>query len=482
MSARIDLLPKAYTKTLSSLQDEVPPAPFSEIRKKIIEELGTPPETLFLSFNEIPLASASLGQVHEAILREPPPGFTTPVVIKVQYPDIESIVTADLRAIRLIVWALQKIFTHIRFDILYSEFVKIVHRELNYIDEAKNAEKFHRQFLEDDRFIVPRVLWPYTTEKILTLTRVQGIKISRIDEMKKAGISPREVAQLLVESYMKQILVHRFFHGDPHPGNLFVHREEGKKLKLVFVDFGLMQEIDEKTDRGMRRIIIAIIDRDIPSIARALIEIGFIAKGERRSRGEPGNAIEQVVRFFMERYRDISPRAFQQITIAEIAEDLGTIFTIYPSLQVPNLFILAGRAVGMLNGLCSQLDPDLNIIELAQPYAKKFAVKPGIGEEILSKGKEILRAFLSLPEALQSFLDLGHDGGVKTHMHSEEMEGVLNKIYKLAYRTLFGVMAALALLGMNLTPHFYLMSPQGLLMGGVLGISAIALLASFIKR
>jgi predicted unusual protein kinase regulating ubiquinone biosynthesis (AarF/ABC1/UbiB family) len=478
MSARIDLLPGAYTKTLSRLQDEVPPAPFSEIRKKLIAELGDPPETLFLSFNEVPLASASLGQVHEAVLKTPEAGKPINVAIKIQYPDIESIVETDLRAIALVVQMLKKIFAHIQFDILFREFSRMVYRELNYMTEAKNAEKFYNQFQEDDRFVVPQVVWTYTTERVLTLTRVTGIKINRFDEIQRAGISLKEVARLLVESYMKQILVYRFFHGDPHPGNLFVQPAGNGpkgKLKLVFVDFGLMQEIDEKTDRGMHQIILAIINRDIPSIARALVELGFITKGGKV------RDIEPVVQFFMDRYRDISPRAFRQITIGDITEDLKTLFTVYPFLQVPNLFILAGRAVGMLNGLCSQLDQDVNIIELAQPYARKYAARPGFITEIFSKGKDILRSFLSLPEALQSFLDLGQSSGVETHMHSETLERALTRIYKLAYRTIFGALAVSALIYIRLTPEFHFMTPAGQVTGAILIFSMIALIGSLFK-
>ena len=444
MSARVDLLPKAYTQKLSLLQDEVPPASFSEIREKIIEELGADPHTLFRSFDEIPLASASFGQVHKAVLKDPLPDATTEIAIKIQYPHIESIVTTDLGAIRLIVLVLQKIFSHIQFAILMQEFERIVRLELNYIAEAKNAEKFHKLSLEDNRFVVPKVVWEFTTEKVLTLTRVTGIKINHLNALKSAGVSLKEVAQLLVESYMKQIFLYRFFHGDPHPGNLFVQADRKHCIKLVFVDFGMMQEIDDKTDKGLRKTILAIINRDTPSIASGLIDLGFISiKKRQRRRGRDFDEIEQVVQFFMDRYRDISPRAFRTITINEISEDLGKTFSIYSSLQVPNLFILAGRAVGMLNGLCSQLDPDANIIELAQPHAKRYASKQDGIMEIFAQGKEILSALLSLPSALSSFLDLSHGSGVQTHMTSEGVEATLNKIYNLAVKFLILLTIAL---------------------------------------
>jgi len=477
MSARVDLLPKAYTRKLALLQDEVPPAPFSEIREKIIEELGAPPEDLFRSFDEIPLASASFGQVHRAILKEPLADATTEVAIKIQYPHIDAIVATDLKAIRLVVLVLQQFFTHIRFDILTREFERIVHLELDYIAEAKNAEKFHKLFLEDDRFVVPKIVWPFSTEKILTLTMVKGIKINHFDELKKAGVSLKEVAQLLVESYMKQIFLYQFFHADPHPGNLFV--QPGHPMRLVFVDFGMMQEIDDKTDKGLRKTILAIISRDIPAISRGLIDLGFISI---RHRGGRLGEIEQVVQFFMDRYRNISPRAFKTITIDDIAEDLGKTFSIYSSLQVPNLFILAGRAVGMLNGLCSQLDPDANIIDLAQPYAKKFASTRSSIRALFSQGKEIVSAILSLPAALSSFLELSHGSGVQTHMTSEGVEDTLTKIYKLAYRFLLLLTIALVFIYIQLSPRFGLTQLPDIAIGAIFSFFVMALLISFIKK
>lgn len=467
MSARVDLLPDAYTQTLSLLQDQVPPAPYATIRTRFIQEFGVPPESLFETFNEVPLASASLGQVHEATLRED--GLR--VAVKVQYPEIEQIVEIDLRALHWIVWALQKATTNIRFDILYAEFSKIVHKELDYFIEARQAEQFHKNFSNDPRIVVPKVLWNYTTGRILTLEFVEGIKISRVQEIRRAGIDTKAVATLLVESYMKQILQHRFFHGDPHPGNLFV--QPGPRL--VFVDFGLMQQIDTGVHRGMEKMMIAIIDRDISGIARALLDLGFIARTERME------DIENVVRFFMDRYRDLSPRAFKRITLTQVAQDLETLFHVYPSLQVPNHFILAGRTAGMLNGLCSQLDPDLNIIEIAEPYAKKFVGAPNWTAELLSRGREIAIALIELPVVLRNFLELASNGQFRTRMNSEDLTAVLTKIYKLGYRTvLAGFIVTMTLLYSNLVRNFD--SPMGIALSTLILFPALALLFSFVRR
>jgi predicted unusual protein kinase regulating ubiquinone biosynthesis (AarF/ABC1/UbiB family) len=429
MSARVDLLPEAYTKTLSQLQDQVPPAAFADIEARIVEELGAAPETLFLSFDRVPVAAASLGQVHRATLRDT---ARTEVAIKVQYPKIERIVACDVAALQWIVWALQKVFPHIRFDILYDEFSNIVQQELNYIAEGRRAERFRKNFEKEARVVAPEVIWKYTTRQVLTLTFVTGIKITEVAEMRRAGIDPVAVAELLAECYMIQLLRHHFFHGDPHPGNISV--QPGPRL--VFVDFGLMQEIRPQTYRGVQKMMLAIIDRDVPGIARALVDLGFIARSGRM------REVEGVVSFFMERYRDAQPTSFQKITLGQVAQDLRVLFKAAPVLQIPNHFMLVGRTAGMLNGLCSRLDPDLNIIDLATPHARRMAKEgvPSLWREV----KETLMALQAVPEALRTFLSIANSGRLRTEMSSEDVTGMLKRIYRLL-RFAIG-MVALALL------------------------------------
>ena len=418
MSARVDLLPAAYTSTLSQLQDQVPPAPFDTIHARIVEELGAPVESVFDAFDATPIAAASLGQVHRATLRD---AEKTLVAVKVQYPDIEQIVACDLAALRWIVWLLRRLFPHIRFDLLYNEFTQVVQQEINYISEGHRAERFRKNFATDPRIVAPRVIWPHTTRRVLTMTYVDGIKVSAVDDLRAAGIDPAAVAVLLAECYMTQILKHLFFHGDPHPGNLFVRPGP----ILVFVDFGLMQEIRPETWRGVRKMILAVIDRDIAGIARALVDLGFISRTGRI------DTVEGVVSFFMERYRDAHPTSFQRITLTQVAQDLKMLFNAAPALQIPNHFMLVGRTAGMLNGLCTRLDPTLNIIELATPHAKKIA--RGDAPSLWSKAAGLVTTLATLPEVLSAVLETVGSGRLRTEMSSEDVTGVLKKIYRLIW-------------------------------------------------
>jgi len=475
LSTRVDLLPEEYIEELSQLQDQVPPAEFHSIRTRILEELGREPEACFDRFEEVPIAAASLGQVHEAYLwtEESP---VQHVAVKVQYPGIQGIVETDLRAAKWTARLLTSRFPTIRFDILYEEFSRILREELNYIHEGRNADRFYQNFSEDPTVVVPRVIWAYTTPHVLTLEFVDGIKISHLEELKARGVQLKEVAYLLVQSYIKQIFEHRFLHGDPHPGNLFVQVLPNGALKLVFVDFGLMQRITREMQDGMRTIVEAAIDRDQAGIVKGLLALGFIARG--------GNLkeVEKVVGFFMERYRDISPKELKRITIGQVREDLAQIFEISSSIQLPNNFILIGRVVGMLNGLTARLDPDMNIIELATPSVREFfrGREEGWLQEFLNQGKAVGRSLFSLPGAVEEFFDLANRGQFRTQMSSEDVTGVLTKIYKLIYRFMMAFMTTvLAFVWLNLDRN----GPKELIwLAGLVTIGfGLALIWGFLK-
>ena len=429
LSARVDLLPEEYTQVLARLQDAVPPADFTAIKRRLREDLGKNPDEVFSAFNEAPIAAASLGQVHEATLRS---GLR--VAVKVQYPGIRRIVEADLRAAKWAAWFLQRFLRQIRFDVLYQEFSRILHQELDYIQEGRNAERFHRNFEGDDRIVVPRVIWDYTTPHVLTLEFVEGIKITEFETLQAAGVKLPDLARLLMESYIQQLFSHRFLHGDPHPGNLFARpgRAPGGPA-LVFVDFGLMQPLTLAMQEGIKTTVGGIIDRDIPRIVSGLVDLGFIGRdGDLRS-------IERVASFFIEKYRDISPKAFREIGIGDIAHDLQQIFSVSSALQIPNNFILIWRTLGMLNGINSRLDPNLNIIELAKPYAVPFIrSEEGWFDRVWKTGRDVGGSLLALPQALETFLATANRGEFKTKMSSDDVTGALLRLTRLVYRAILG--------------------------------------------
>ncbi len=426
-SSRVDILPEEYTDELSKLQDQVPPAPFSDIVKRLTEELG-PLHEIFESFNEVPIASASLGQVHRACLRD-----GDCIVVKVQYPGIDEVIAADMRALKYIIRILSVLYRQVNLDVIYSEFSRIVAEELDYLLEGKNAETFARNFAKNDRIKIPIVYWPYTTSKVLTLEYLEGTKITDFDEIDRLGIDKKGTAHILAEAYAQMFFVDGFFHGDPHPGNIFVRTGP----EVILVDFGMVDRLSARKKEELRRAFIAIVERDSLGLVRALVDMGFI----------PLTRDIQPLVVFVERlllkYRDISPGEFKAMDIEEIGRDIQQAVQLNPSIQIPNDFILFGRVVGMLNGLSSRLDPETNIIEISAPYAKRFIQS----EEMSAQGalKQVAgaaRSLVRLPKLLQEFLVTTGRGELRVEIASRDIVRVLQHIHNIGRGFILAIFAA----------------------------------------
>lgn len=416
LSSRVDLLPEEYTGELSKLQDQVPPAPFEEIRKRLIEELG-PIEDVFSRFDETPIASASLGQVHSACLRD-----GDCIVVKVQYPGIEQVIAADMRTIKVIMRILRMLYSQVNLDVIYAEFSRIVMEELDYLREGKNAETFARNFSGNQRIRIPIVYWPYTTSKVLTLEYLEGTKISDINAIERNGIDRKEVARLLAEAYCQMFFLDGFFHGDPHPGNIFVTPGP----ELIFVDFGMVDRISAPQREGLRRAFTAIVERDSLGIVRALVDMGFIPLTKDIQ------PLVTLVDRLMAKYRDMSLTEFKAMDIEELSNDLLEALQLSPSIQIPNDFILFGRVIGMLNGLGSQLDPDTNLIEIAAPFARKFIRTEERGPAgIMTEVGTTARALVRLPKLLEEFLVTTSRGETRVEISSADIVRELRRIHRI---------------------------------------------------
>ncbi len=419
LSSRKDFLPDEYTEELSELQDRVPPHDFGEIRQRIIDELGSPPEEIFSEFDKGPIAAASLGQVHRAVLKD-----GRKAAVKVQYPGIEEIIETDIKMFAVLISLMRGRMGWINLRVLHEEFSKIVRAELDYVQEGRNAEKFRLNFSADEKVVIPMVYWEFSRGKVLTLEFVGGIKITECALIKASGVDCRKLVNLLAETYAKMIFVHGFFHCDPHPGNIFV--DEGPTV--VFVDFGMVQAITDRTRRDLRRYANAIVENDTAGIVEALERMGFLIAGADYA------AITDVTQDLIDKYRYSKPEELKSLTVDDIGQEIENIRGVINNFQVPNYFILLMRTVGMLNGMAYRLSPDVNIIEIAKPYIKEFfrgSREEGINQVFVSLKRKLLE-LADLPSQAHTLIKKANKGELSFKLGKADMEGMARQLTSLS--------------------------------------------------
>jgi predicted unusual protein kinase regulating ubiquinone biosynthesis (AarF/ABC1/UbiB family) len=383
LSSRLDVLPPEITSELAGLQDEVPPEDFENIRKLAEAELGAPLLEKYESFEEIPLAAASLGQVHRARLCvDDPEKKYCNVVVKVQRPFIDQLVETDLSALRQVGGWLQKyrpLSKRVDVPSLMEEFSTTVRAEVDYLAEGKNAEVFTENFKEDARVHVPKVVWSHTTRRVLTLEDVFAIKITDYEAISAAGIDRSEVAQVLLGTYLKQIFEDGFFHADPHPGNLFVTPTEGvpedgkPAWRLTFVDFGMAGIVPDYLRKGLRETIIAMGTQDAARLIRAFQTLHVLLPGTDLQQLEQMSAsiFDMLWGKSMEELRSLSVE--EMMRFADRFRDL--MYTM--PFQLPQNLLILGRTVAILSGMCTGLDKDFNVWKEISPYATKLISEEG---------------------------------------------------------------------------------------------------------
>ncbi len=418
LSSRLDILPPEVTDELSGLQDEVPAEPFEGIRSLAESELGGPLAEKFEWFEQAPLAAASLGQVHRARLREEPgaAGDFCQVVVKVQRPDIESIVGVDLSALRRVGnWLMhyRPIREHADVPALLREFSVVLNEEIDYLHEGQNAEKFYENFRDDEAVHVPRVAWSHTTRRVLTLEDVYAIKITDYAAITAAGIDRGEVASKLLDTYLKQIFEDGFVHADPHPGNLFVTPlpPEGDRppaWKLTFVDFGMVARVPDGLRDGLREMVIAVGTRDAARVVHSYQMLDMLLPGADLKAIEEAEA-QAFDRFWgmsMSELRSISPEE-----IRKFGHQYRDLMLSMP-FQVPQNLLYLARTVAILSGMCTGLDPDFNLWNQLAPYARKL-VQQEAGSNLdawLDRLGDLLQALLALPSQAGRVLALAESG------------------------------------------------------------------------
>ncbi len=450
LSSRVDVLPIEVTQELQGLQDEVPPADNEQVFALLREQLGDL-NRRFVEIERQPLAAASLGQVYRARLRPTGEAEVARVVIKVQRPGIEDLVRTDLAALRVVArWVMRykPIRKRANVPALMEEFARTLWQELDYRAEADNAEQFAAIHADNPRILIPRVYREHSTGRVVVLEDVEALKIGDTAALAVAGINTKDVADLLLEAYFKQIFVAEFFHADPHPGNLFIRprpageltdgpADAGRAFQLVFVDFGMAVRLPKAMGESLRKILIGVTQRDSNQLVEAYRDLGFFL---------PGADIERITEAHEAILDQIYGRNLLDLTqpdpreIEAIGREFRDLLFDFP-FQIPQDFIYLGRALGMISGLVSTLDPHINPWRQIERYGQQLLRSQSFQQfrdMRLGGMVELLRPFLETPARIQRLLEEAEKGRLRVQLKSDrdavrQQERLEKRIGQLAW-------------------------------------------------
>lgn len=426
-STRSDLLPEAIIQELVKLQDQVSPFPAEEARGILEAELHQPLAELLQSFEETPLAAASIGQVHRARLIT-----GEPVAIKIQRPGITPVIELDLDILQHLTTLANKRWSWVsRYQIpqMVEEFARSIRAELDYGFEGRNMEKIRRQFKADEGIYIPGVHWSLTTSRVLTMDFVEGEHLNRLLAIDELGYDRKELAERLVNALLRQIFEGGFFHADPHPGNLLVTREG----KLAFIDFGMVGRLSGEMKDHLSSLVIALMRRSTEGMVRAILRMGLVGDDADTA------GLRMDLERLRERYYDIP---FAEIQIGQALHDL---FATAQKHQVvlPADLLLLGKALLTVEGVALALDPELRILDMAEPFGRKllrekYATRR-LGKKLFDEAAELTDSLVDLPQQVRKLSSTLARGKLKMDMNVPEMEQFLRKLDQISNRLSFSI-------------------------------------------
>ncbi len=443
ISIMTNFLPEEFRAELEGLQDQVPPRPYSEVEQRFREEFGKAPRELFSEFEERPIAS--IGQVHRARL---PTGEQ--VAVKVQYPDIEEIVRIDLRALRRIFGVISWFVPYQGMEQLYREIRAMVLQELDFRGEADNVERIAAAFTQRSGVAFPKVRREVSTGRILTTEWIDGIKVSDRARLNALGVDRGKLARAVVTAYCQQIFSDGVYHADPHPGNIMVRKSPAGDVTIVFIDFGAVAEVSPKMRRGIVDLIQAGIARDTPKVVQAMKEMGFIARG-----ADPA-IFDKVIDFMHQKFQEeVQLESFSLKDVKfdpqKSIENLADLRRMDVSLRdladhfhVPKEWILLERTVLLLMGLCTELDPTLNPVQVIRPYLEEFV----LGKDrdwssfVIDSTKDVAATVFALPSEVRKFVQRAQRGELEVRFRGIDEHARL--IYALGHQIIYAALGITA--------------------------------------
>jgi ubiquinone biosynthesis protein len=468
LSTRPDIVPPDIITELRSLQDDVRPFPFADVERVIREELGQPIERLFPEFDEEPMASASIGQVHGALL---PNGRR--VAVKVQRPLAPATIESDIQllyqAARLVVERVHALdFVDTRE--LVDEFARGIRQELDYRLEGRNAESFHHNFAGHPHVSVPRVYWSYTRSRVLTLEYLEGVQVGDLELEAWSLDQRRRLAYLIAEAWMTMIFRHGFFHGDPHPANILVLSPE----RIGLVDFGSAGRLTDRDLTKLTRLFIDAVNENVEALPKRLGELGVSYPREREEEFV-GELHTIYARYYGAKLREIDP-------LQVIREAFTLIYSM--NLRLPTRYVLLDKAIATVGSVGVDLYPDFNVFEVARPYARSLMMERFTPQRMLRRaqreGWQIASIARELPYQVHDTLEQVRDGQIEVGFVHKGLDDFMHKLDAVANRLVIALVVTGGLIGSSLIGIFSKGGPQllgvnvisvvGFIFSGILGL------------
>lgn len=435
LSTRPDLIPADVIDELKKLQDHLPSVPTDEICAQIHTELGYPVEDLFAHFEPMPLATASMAQVHRATLKN-----GDEVVCKVRRPDIESVIGTDVDIMMGLAYLAEK---HLPGGDMYDpigvvkEFRRSIQRELDFSREGRTIDRFRHNFAEDDTVYIPAVYWEYTTHTVLTLEYVSGIKISNFSELRSAGHDLKLLARRGADCFLKQVFKYGLFHADPHPGNLHILAND----VICIFDFGMVGRLDDELKLHLTELLLAVLRRDADHIISQLIYSGDLNDEHSRK-----NLRRDLAEFIDEYYDTL----LQDIKVGKLLFDFIQILAHY-RIKFPSNLMLLSRSLIAMEGIGRQLDPHFNMVEQLQPFAEDIVKGRYSASSITADAARTLQDYYalgkSLPRDIKEFINRINRNQFKIDLEHRGLERLITDLEKSTNRISFSMVIAALIIG-----------------------------------
>jgi ubiquinone biosynthesis protein len=470
LSTRPDLLPPEYLTELARLQDRAPQEDFSTIRAILQEELSLPLSDLFTEVEPAPLAAASIAQVHRATL-------TTgqEVVVKVQRPHISQTITGDLELLRDLARLAERYLPELRPlhpSGVVEEFARTIARELDFRHELQNLERCAKNFADDPTVYIPAAYPALTTSRVLTMGYVQGLKISRREELLMAGLDPKVVAVNGANALLKQIFRHGFFQGDPHPGNLCVLAGN----VIAILDYGMFGTIDAETREHLALLLLGVANRDADKIVRALVELEVMTpdRDRRHLRREIATLVDTYLAVPLEA---LNVSALLQEVLRMVRQH---------GLQVPPDFLLLLRALGTAESIGRELDPAFTIMQHLQPFAEQLVLERYDPRYFLRKlghtTEDVEELLVLLPTALAQIMQKLRRGELHLGLEVQQLDRLIREFDTASNRLTLAIILAASIIGSALIMQtqmppvlmgYPLFGMLGFLLSGILGLGLV---------